>query len=161
MNVEAVCCDNGGVNTSKMQSTARSRVLAGVMTAMLGVGAAACGGGGESTVPLSEAGERGRKTSNSNGCASCHGENGQGGVGPPWIGLAGSDVELAGGGTIVADDAYLVRAIAEPGADLLADYTLQMPRNNLSDAEIADVVAYIKDLAAPAPRVAGENPYQG
>ena len=38
---------------------------------------------------------------------------------------------------------------------------LQMPRGNLSDTAIADVVAYIKDLAGPAPRVAGENPYQG
>jgi cytochrome c oxidase subunit 2 len=51
---------------------------------------------------------------------------------------------------VIADDAYLVRAIAEPGADLLADYQLQMPQNRLSDDDIADVIAFIKDLSPPA-----------
>ena len=53
---------------------------------------------------------------------------------------------------MIADDDYLVRAIAEPGADLLADYQLQMPQNRLTDDDIADVIAYIKDLS---PRVGG------
>ena len=85
----------------------------------------------------------------SSGCAGCHGTDGKGGVGPTWIGLAGSDRELQDGSIVVADDAYLVRAIAEPGADLLADYQLQMPQNRLTDDDIADVIAYIKDLSPP------------
>ena len=70
-----------------------------------------------------------------------------GGAGPGWIGLAGSDVELAGGTVVVADTDYLIRAIADPSAELVADYTLKMPANNLSDAEIADIVAYIETRA--------------
>jgi cytochrome c oxidase subunit 2 len=112
----------------------------------------ACGGSGGAASPegtLSAAGERGREIANANGCAACHGANGQGGAGPTWVGLAGSDVELADGTVIVADDAYLTRAIADPGADLLAGYSLRMPDNQLTDAEIADVVAYIRDLSPP------------
>jgi cytochrome oxidase Cu insertion factor (SCO1/SenC/PrrC family)/cytochrome c553 len=96
---------------------------------------------------LSEAGARGRDISTSNGCAACHGSNGQGGAGPEWIGLADSEVELADGSTVIADDEYLTRAIGDPGAELVAGYSLRMPDNTLSDAEIADVVAYIRDLS--------------
>jgi len=59
------------------------------------------------------------------------------------VGLAGSQVTLADGSTLVADTAYLTRAIANPSADLVADYNLKMPANSLSEAEIADIVAYI------------------
>ena len=63
-----------------------------------------------------------------------------------WIGLAGSDVELADGTVVVADTAYLTRAIADPSAELVAGYNLKMPANRLSDAEIADIVAFIETL---------------
>ena len=62
-------------------------------------------------------------------------------------GLAGAEVPLADGTTVVADTAYLIRSIVDPGAELVADYNLRMPANNLSDAEIADIVAYIETLA--------------
>ncbi|HUS41237.1 MAG TPA: cytochrome c [Ilumatobacteraceae bacterium] len=83
----------------------------------------------------------------SKGCAGCHGPDFDGGAGPGWIGLAGSEVELVDGSVVVADTDYLVRAIADPSAELVADYTLKMPANNLSDAEIVDIVAYIESLA--------------
>lgn len=89
----------------------------------------------------------GEQLSRSKGCAGCHGQDFGGGAGPDWIGLAGSQVTLADGTTIVADTAYLTRAIADPSAELVADYTLRMPANNLSDAEIADIVAFIETLA--------------
>ncbi|MGA0766576.1 MAG: c-type cytochrome, partial [Ilumatobacteraceae bacterium] len=41
------------------------------------------------------------------GCASCHGEDGNGRVGPKWIGLADSQVTLNDGTVVTADDAYL------------------------------------------------------
>ncbi len=77
--------------------------------------------------------------------------NGQGGVGPTWQGLAGSDVELADGTVIVADQDYLIRAITDPSADLLADFAVQMPRNNLDDSQVNDIVSYINDLASATP----------
>ena len=105
---------------------------------------AACGS--DSGPELSEAGARGRKVSNSNGCASCHGTDGQGGAGPEWVGLAGSDVTLEDGSVVVADDDYLRRAVVDPSAQIVAGYTLKMPENNLGDDEVADVIAYIHDL---------------
>ena len=91
--------------------------------------------------------ERGQDVAQSNGCAACHGNSGQGGVGPAWVGLYGSDVELEDGTTVVADDDYLTRAITDPGAEIRADSNVPMPKNRLNDDQVADVVAYIRDLS--------------
>lgn len=89
----------------------------------------------------------GEQLARSNGCAGCHGSDFGGGAGPSLVGLAGSDVTLADGTTVVADTDYLTRSIAQPSADLVADYNLKMPANTLSDAEIADIVTFIETLA--------------
>jgi mono/diheme cytochrome c family protein len=139
--------------TSRLASTVgalapRSRHWLG--TALVGacvVSFTACGGaGGGDDSALSEAGRRGRDISNSNGCAGCHG--GDGGVGPSWDGLYGSEVKLADGTTVTADEAYLTRAIVEPNAEIVEGYVLKMPSNDLSDDEVADVIAYIRELGA-------------
>jgi len=147
---------------------ARSRVIASgrwavplLVVAAVGVVAAACGSdspdapdaasaGGTAdaaAVELSAAGQRGQDVAQSNGCAACHGNSGQGGVGPAWVGLYGSDVELEDGTTVVADDAYLTRSITDPGAEIRADSNVPMPKNRLNDDQVADVVAYIRDLS--------------
>lgn len=126
----------------------RMRVFAGVASVALAVGASACGGDGSG---LSEIAERGKTTAIANGCASCHGSEGQGGVGPTWVGLAGSERELVDGSTVVADDAYLLRSILEPSVEEVVGYTLKMPTNGVSEAEAADIVAYIKELIPDAP----------
>lgn len=108
----------------------------------------ACGGGDGD---LSELAQRGKDTAMSNGCASCHGANGQGGVGPTWIDLAGSDRELKDGTTVVADHTYLIRSILEPRAEEVAGYTLSMPVNGLTEDQAEDVVSYIEELTTDAP----------
>lgn len=129
----------------------RSRWLGAAGPALLlaiVAGVAACGGsGGDSDVVLSGAGARGQDISKSNGCAQCHGSSGQGGVGPAWVDLYGSDVELEDGTIVVADDDYLARAISDPSAEIVADASVIMPSNGLSDDEISDVIAYIRDLS--------------
>jgi len=95
----------------------------------------------------SEAVARGEAGARAMGCAGCHGQDFDGGAGPGWIGLAGSEVVLADGSTVIADDAYLTRAIADPDADLREGYNLRMPANSLTDEAIADIVAYINSLA--------------
>ena len=120
------------------------RLALGVLGAVALLTFAACGS--DSGPELSEAGASGRKVSNSNGCASCHGTDGQGGAGPEWVGLAGSDVTLEDGSVVVADDDYLRRAVVDPSVQIVAGYTLKMPENNLGDDEVADVIAYIHDL---------------
>jgi cytochrome c oxidase subunit 2 len=120
-------------------------VVAGLTTLMLAAGVASCGGDDSS---LSELGQLGKNTASANGCASCHGSNGQGGVGPGWIDLAGSPRELTDGTTVIADDDYLLRAILEPDVEVVAGYTILMPTNGLSEAEAANVVTYIKELSS-------------
>jgi mono/diheme cytochrome c family protein len=63
-----------------------------VLLVTLAVACGDDGGGAAAETELSEAGARGRDISSSNGCAACHGSNGQVGAGPEWIGLADSDV---------------------------------------------------------------------
>ena len=112
---------------------------------LLAVAASACGGGGSD---LSELAQRGKQTAASSGCASCHGANGQGGVGPGWVDLAGSVRELDDGSTVVADEAYLLRAILEPEAEVVAGYSIRMPTNGLSEAQAQNVVTYIQELTS-------------
>jgi len=92
--------------------------------------------------------EQGREIARTNGCAACHGTNGQGGVGPAFTGLYGSQVTLADGSTVVADEAYLAESIRTPGASKSAGYDIDMPSNNLDDDQIAAVIAYIRALAS-------------
>lgn len=105
---------------------------------------AACGGDEE--LNLSPAAAEGRAIAQEAGCVSCHGADGGGQVGPAWKGLAGSAVSLADGTTVLADTEYLTRAITDPDAEMVEGYTIRMPENTLSDAEVASVVAYIEEL---------------
>lgn len=119
-------------------------VPAGALLFTLMLTAAACGG--SSRAEMSPEAERGRRIANTNGCASCHGADGTGGVGPKFVGLYGSEVTLSDGSTVLADDAYIRRSITDPGADRVKGYTLQMPAVGLEDDEIEAVLAYIREL---------------
>ena len=116
---------------------------------------AACGddGGSDDAAPevtLSAAGERGRVVAEANGCRACHSTDGARSMGPTWQGLAGSEVELDGGGTVVADAAYLEQAIRDPRSQVRAGFDNLMPvaYGDLTDDEVADLIAYLTDLAA-------------
>ena len=133
-------------------TTRPTRLVPAALIVAMAIVAAACGGSGGGSdaageTPLSDAGARGHAIAKSNGCAGCHGTDGQGGVGPAWVGLYGSDVELADDTTVVADDEYLARAISDPGADIVKGASVKMPSNGLSDEQIADVIVYIRDLS--------------
>lgn len=90
---------------------------------------------------------RGQALSVANGCAACHSIDGSGGIGPTWFRLAGSEVQLVGGATITADDAFLAESIKEPQAKIVAGFeSQQMPAYGFTDEQIADIIAYIKTL---------------
>lgn len=108
------------------------------------MGLAACGDDGAPSAREEPAGVRVVQAA---GCATCHGADGSGGVGPSWVGLFGSDVELADGSRVVADEAYLSESISDPSAQRVAGFPVTMPMNRLTDDEIAAVVEYIKSLA--------------
>jgi len=90
---------------------------------------------------------RGLALVTANGCRGCHSIDGSPGVGPTWFQLAGSEVPLSGGGTVVADDAYLLESILKPQAKIVAGFEAQqMPVYNFTEEQVADIIAYIKTL---------------
>ncbi|MEP0805001.1 MAG: cytochrome c oxidase subunit II [Chloroflexota bacterium] len=90
---------------------------------------------------------RGLALVTANGCRACHSIDGSAGVGPTWFQLAGSEVPLSGGGTVVADDAYLLESILQPQAKIVAGFEAQqMPVYNFTEEQVADIIAYIKTL---------------
>ena len=97
-------------------------------------------------VDLSPEAAAGREISINAGCASCHGADGNGNVGPKWIGLADSEVTISDGTVVTADDDYLYTSIKEPGAMKRRGAVGIMPSNKLTDQEIASIIAYIRAL---------------
>lgn len=90
---------------------------------------------------------RGQALVAANGCAACHSVNGAAGVGPTWFQLAGEEVQLSGGGTVIADDAYLTESILQPQAKIVAGFEgQQMPAYSFTEEQVADIIAYIKTL---------------
>lgn len=128
--------------------TRRSPVAAlAVVVALVVV---ACGDGGATEgapEPVTPAGERGRALA-ARSCVSCHSTNGSRGTGPTWLDLAGSEVELTDGRTVVADEDYLRRAIVDPRSEVVAGYSNIMPVNRgLSDDDVDDLTTYIQELS--------------
>jgi cytochrome c oxidase subunit II len=85
------------------------------------------------------------------GCLACHSVDGSRLIGPTFKGLFGSSVKVVTGGkerTIVADEAYLISSISDPGADVVVGFRNIMPssKDTLSDQQIGDLVDYIKEL---------------
>lgn len=121
--------------------------LAVVLATLVGAIPAACSADSKPTPGLSGTAAKGETVARDRGCMSCHGSNGQGGVGPKWRGLAGSEVELKDSTTVVADDEYLRKAITDPEAQEVKGYSVTMPKASLTSTEVDQIVAYIKELA--------------
>ncbi|MDY7105317.1 MAG: cytochrome c [Actinomycetota bacterium] len=130
----------------------RSRSLLIAFAAALLVAAPACGdddddgdaGLGEGA---SAAAQEGHGIILDRGCASCHGENGEGGIGPAWAGLFGTEEELDDGTTVLVDEDYIRRSIEDPGAQVVDGFSVSMPENGLTSEEIDAVIAYIRELS--------------
>lgn len=83
------------------------------------------------------------------GCNACHALDSSKLVGPGWGGLYGSQVALADGSTVLADDAFLAESIRTPDATVAAGYlagTMPAYDTLLGDDEVDAVVAYIRTL---------------
>lgn len=91
----------------------------------------------------------GRKIAQDTGCLACHATDKKRLIGPGWGGLYGSQVQLSDGTTVKVDDAYLLRSIQEPDAQVSAGYPAGiMPAYGtlLAQDEINDIIAYIRSL---------------
>jgi mono/diheme cytochrome c family protein len=92
---------------------------------------------------------RGKKLAEDSGCTACHAATHARLVGPGWEGLYGSQVTLADGSKVVADDAYLTESILNPDAKIVKDYEAGlMPSfaGMLDAGQVKDVDAYIHSL---------------
>jgi len=89
-------------------------------------------------------------------CQSCHTPNAASGTNlhpraPSLEGLYGQTVPLDGGGSAVADEAYLRESIVNPRAKVVEGWKPVMPGNyesQVTEEELAQVVAYIRWLKA-------------
>ncbi|MBB6084797.1 c-type cytochrome [Castellaniella defragrans] len=92
---------------------------------------------------------RGRQLVSDLGCVACHATDQKRTVGPGWGGLAGHAVELADGTTVTADEAYLVRSIRQPDAQIVAGYPPHvMPSYDalIDEADMKAIVAFLRSL---------------
>ncbi len=93
---------------------------------------------------------RGRRLVDGAGCFACHSLDGSRRVGPTWLGLYGSQVELADGTTVLADADYLRESIVNPGAQLTRGYPPVMQAYTFSDDEMAAIIAFLRTLGEGA-----------
>lgn len=103
-------------------------------------------------------GTRGRLLFARYGCASCH-EPGSTVRAPLLAGLYGRTVPVAGGGTVLADEAYLRDSILLPNKVVVAGYQPVMPsfRGVIPAGDLLELIAYLKALGREAPAAAGKG----
>jgi cytochrome c oxidase subunit II len=80
-------------------------------------------------------------------CITCHRSDSQG-RGPNLEGVFGSRVELNGGQTVMADEAYVRESILSPSAKVVAGFQPVMPtfQGLVSEEQLIALVEYIKTL---------------
>ena len=119
-----------------------------VTVAAVAAVAAGCSSGGEPDASeLTEEAARGLGVAKRFNCTGCHTSDGSDSVGPTWLGLYGSEVPLADGETVVADDDYLRTAIEDPTAQVVEGFRSTMPKQELDVSQVDDVIAYIRELS--------------
>lgn len=83
-------------------------------------------------------------------CPTCHSIDGSAMVGPSLKGIYGKKqtvVDPKGKERqITVDDAYLARAIQDPAYEMVKGYPPAMPQNPLTDAELKQVIEFIRTL---------------
>src|SRR5260370_7664053 len=77
-------------------------------------------------------------------CNTCHLPDGQG-RGPSYNGVYGSQVKLADGSTVLADDNYIRESILQPNAKIVGGYLPVIPSFHglLTEDHLLDLTSYI------------------
>lgn len=79
-------------------------------------------------------------------CMTCHSIDGSDGIGPTLKGILGRSVKLKGGGTAIADEAYLRESILKPEVKIVDGFDDVMPKPELTDEELKQILDYLKTL---------------
>lgn len=98
--------------------------------------------------------DKGRELLVKYGCLGCHSLDGSKRVGPTLQGLWGRQVTVIAGSqekTIKVDEAYLIRSILKPGAEIVKGYPPVMPsfEGKISKDELHEIAEYFRGLAQP------------
>lgn len=101
--------------------------------------------------------QQGRALAESKGCVACHTIDGSPRVGPTWKGLYGKTENMADGSTALVDEAFLRSFIRDPQARHVKGFPPVMPKVELTEEELAALVAYIQSLGSPPPQAAAEQ----
>jgi cytochrome c oxidase subunit II len=112
--------------------------------------------GGATTGSLAE---NGRKLFEDLACANCHKPDGSGRC-PSLVGVYGSTVPLAGGGSVRADEAYIRESILNPQAKIVAGFQPIMPtfQGLVTEEGVLQLIEYVKSLSqAPVPAAANKG----
>jgi cytochrome c oxidase subunit 2 len=82
-------------------------------------------------------------------CNTCHRPEVQG-RGPVLNGLFGRTIQLEGGGTVVADEAYIRESIVNPSAKITASFQPIMPtyQGVVSEDGVLQLIEYVKSLGS-------------
>ena len=88
------------------------------------------------------------------GCIACHSTNGSPKIGPSFKGLYGTMAELESGDSVLVEDDHIRQSILEPQKRITKGYPSVMPsyQGQVSEKEIAALIAYIKSLGNSAPK---------
>src|SRR5690349_12224179 len=105
--------------------------------------------GGGTQGSLADAGE---KLFQDLACINCHHLDGSGRC-PTLAGLFGKTVQLSGGGTVKADEAYIRESILQPTAKVVAGYQPVMPtfQGLVAEEGILQLIEYIKSIGPKSP----------
>jgi cytochrome c oxidase subunit 2 len=99
-------------------------------------------------------------------CSTCHSADGTG-RGPALAGVFGSEVKLATGQTVVADESYLRESILTPQQKLVEGYQPLMPtfQGLVNEEGLMSLIEYVKSLQSDRPAAQQANasmqPVQG
>lgn len=112
-----------------------------------------CGSPPETDPSLSLQAQRGFEVTRSMGCTSCHGDKGEGveGLGPPIVGLVGTETELIDGRVVGIDLDYLRRALLDPGVELTIGWDVPMPGYDPPPEELRALLAYMAEAGRRGP----------
>lgn len=82
------------------------------------------------------------------GCLRCHTADGSPHIGPTWVGLYASRVELEDNGSALVDEAFITQSMMDPRAHIHRGYPPVMPsyQGLVTAAETGAIVEYIKRL---------------
>lgn len=114
---------------------------------LLGLGGSGCTLSPAPPSGLSGLAGEGARLYQSQSCVVCHSVDGSPRVGPTWAGIWGQPVRLDDGSVVTVDAAYVAESIRDPQAKIVEGFAVGMPAFDLSDEDIAALVAYIEALA--------------